>query len=133
MQTFLPYEDFRDSISCLDKKRKWKQCVEAKQIINALFGLSKGWVNHPAVKMWKGYENTLIEYYNIALAESIAIGIKNKKLQYLPRPNFITKPHWLGRKDFHDSHKSNLLRKDEAFYSKYGWVVSSDLPYVWPV
>jgi len=46
-------------------------------------------------------------------------------------PNKIDYPPWVGRKDFHDSHKSNLLRKDFEFYKKYDWNIPSDLPYVW--
>jgi hypothetical protein len=42
-------------------------------------------------------------------------------------------PPWLGDEGVHASHRSNLLRKDREFYSKYGWAESDDLPYVWPV
>jgi hypothetical protein len=33
----------------------------------------------------------------------------------------------------HDSHRSNLLRKDPQWYGQFGWTVPDDLPYVWPV
>ena len=58
MQTFLPYKDFRKSLQCLDYRRLGKQRVEAMQIHNILTGKneSSAWVNHPAVKMWKGHE-----------------------------------------------------------------------------
>ena len=63
MQTFLPYEDFAQAAKCLDSKRLGKQRVEALQILNALLKPdAKGWKNHPAVKMWRGNERTLIEY-----------------------------------------------------------------------
>jgi len=79
MQTFLPYRNFRESAECLDYKRLGKQRVEAWQILNALVNkrngvtqkLDKngklrkiGWLNHPAVIMWEGYEQALKEYYN---------------------------------------------------------------------
>ncbi len=51
MQTFLPYESFDESTMVLDKKRCWKQVVEAAQIIDVLEGRRTGWANHPAVKM----------------------------------------------------------------------------------
>jgi len=41
-------------------------------------------------------------------------------------------PKWFGKKEFHDSHKSNLLRKDKEFYSKFGWKEKDNLDYVWP-
>lgn len=30
------------------------------------------------------------------------------------------------------AHRSNLLKKDYAFYSEYGWTEPLDLPYIWP-
>jgi hypothetical protein len=43
----------------------------------------------------------------------------------------VTYPSWWGNEKFHDSHKSNLLKKDFEFYSKYRWKVDSTNPYVW--
>jgi hypothetical protein len=62
MQTFLPYQSFIQSASCLDMRRLGKQRVETKQILIALSNPNYGWHNHPAVKMWKGYESTLAYY-----------------------------------------------------------------------
>ena len=59
MQTFLPYKSFRKTALCLDNKRLGKQRVETLQILRALTGYynqSGAWLNHPAVKMWRGYE-----------------------------------------------------------------------------
>lgn len=42
MQTFLPYKSFVKSAACLDMRRLGKQRVEAKQILMALTGESKG-------------------------------------------------------------------------------------------
>ena len=137
MQTFLPYPDFIDSLLALDKKRLGKQRVEAWQILDILlfpnkFRKSKAWFNHPAVLMWKGYEDALIEYYNISLEAFEYYGGNNIKL----KPIFINYkpkyPKWLGNEKFHASHRSNLLRKDLTFYSKYGWIETDDLEYVWP-
>jgi hypothetical protein len=41
-------------------------------------------------------------------------------------------PPWVGNSTFHASHRSNLLRKDYAYYSKFGWREPVDLPYYWP-
>jgi len=41
-------------------------------------------------------------------------------------------PWWLGRGDFHGSHRSNLLRKYPEHYAKFGWEEPDNLPYVWP-
>jgi hypothetical protein len=44
----------------------------------------------------------------------------------------ITLPIWHGNKNFHESHKSNLLRKNKKHYSKFNWETPSNLPYIWP-
>jgi len=80
MQTFLPYADFFKIAKVLDKKRCWKQVVEAKQIICTLRGLhlpddwtrsrsyqNQGWINHPAVHMWSDHTELLKHYYNVLL------------------------------------------------------------------
>ena len=66
MQTFLPYDNFNLSLEVLDYRRLGKQRVESFQLLNALLGRteSKGWINHPIAKMWKGYENSLKLYLN---------------------------------------------------------------------
>jgi len=52
MQTFLPYQNYSRCAEVLDNKRLGKQRVECLQILNALLDASKGWKQHPAVKMW---------------------------------------------------------------------------------
>ena len=130
MQTFLPYKTFYDSLDCLDYRRLGKQRVEAMQILNCLEGKSNGWKNHPAVKMWSGYEEALKVYHNIAITLWKARGYKNTmKLKKVGKWIY---PHWLND-DFCKSHRSNLLRKFPEHYGKFDWNVSDDLPYVWPV
>ena len=127
MQTFLPYKDFTLSAQCLDYRRLGKQRVEALQIFNALTGAStkdgreyKGWINHPATKMWEGYEEALLLYKNKMIEEWILRGYNNTMEMYGISEN-VEMPHWLGDERLHASHRSNLLRKDFEFYSKYGW------------
>lgn len=137
MQTFLPYSDFRKSLSVLDYRRLGKQRVEASQIISVLEGRPtksgksyKGWKNHPAVLMWKGYEDALKLYYNECVKEWVRRGYNNtmrlEDVQGTPEM-----PHWLGREDFHASHRSNLLRKDKDFYSRVFKEEEDDKPYIW--
>ena len=77
MQTFLPYSSFIKSVRCLDRQRLGKQRVEALQILNALNGKSKGWTNHPATKMWRGYEEALCLYKDLCIQEWMERGYKN--------------------------------------------------------
>ena len=147
MQTFLPYKDFKASAECLDMKRLGKQRVEAYQILKILMGLGKvnkngkvAWENHPAVRMWRGYEYFLKDYIAAICAEWVYRGYKDtiaQKTSDLFRNTTIAMkvkpPEWLGNDKFHASHRSNLLRKDKRYYGGYGWLESNDLPYVWPV
>jgi hypothetical protein len=159
MQTFLPYPDFAESAEVLDNKRLGKQRIEAIQILKALayslldsrvrkdLGMTElsRWIKHPAVRMWRGYELALADYGLTICTQWIERGFRDScwdkineirdvlagtyKQRYFSAP----KPFWFGNAEFHQSHRSNLLRKDPEFYGKYGWVEPLTLPYVWPV
>jgi hypothetical protein len=137
MQTFLPYPNFVKSAACLDRQRLGKQRVEAWQILNTLLGNSKGWINHPAIKMWDGHQKQLCKY-GIAICRAWRKrGYKDTLLEkfrifFLLYEDFGT-PNWLGNSDFHASHRSNLLRKNPEYYSQFGWKEPDNLPYIWPV
>jgi hypothetical protein len=135
MQVFLPYPEFRKSLACLDYKRLGKQRVECLQILIALTH-NKGWVHHPAVKMFKGYSQALVSY-GLTCCElwrnSGHLDTCYDKILAFQTKDPIKMPFWLGDPAFHDSHKSNLLRKHPEFYGRYNWQVPDDLPYVWPV
>ena len=132
MQTFLPYADFQKTAEVLDYRRLGKQRVEAYQILNILQGknTTKGWINHPAVKMWRGYEIALSQYMRIIILEWIRRGYKNNMAIPEKIDNFIFPP-WIGLENFHSAHRSNLKRKNPQHYSQFA--ESDDLPYSWPV
>ena len=148
MQTFLPFADFNQSAKVLDRMRLGKQRVEGLQIYNALTGQSKGWVNHPATKMWRGYELALVEYTLIMCNEWRSRGYNdNVTATLLGKLDFesvnlyllaligdrkYAMPHWLGDEAFHASHRSALMRKLPDFYNQYGWHDDME-EYVWPV
>ena len=83
MQTFLTEFDFHANAKNLDYRRLGKQRVECKQILMALRGDSGGWVNHPATKMWRGYEPALLTYAVAICWEWIERGYKDSLLPYL--------------------------------------------------
>jgi hypothetical protein len=152
MQTFLPYPDFTESAKVLDYRRLGKQRVEVLQLLSALHSGPEKWVttkygarvkrptpwhNHPAAKMWRGYENALVSYGLDCCVEWIERGYKDtcmgKIESYWDEMANQDQPPWLGNPDFHAAHRSNLLRKDPVHYSQFGWTESNDLPYIWPV
>ena len=138
MQTFLAYADFDQSAKVLDMKRLGKQRVESLQILKALTDPSYGWQNHPAVKMWRGYEHCLAEYSIAICDEWIDRGYKDtcrgKIIQQIMKVPFSSKrPHWLKDERVYSSHRSNLLRKLPSWYEQFGWAEPDDLEYFWPV
>lgn len=136
MQTFIINQSFRKTAKILDNKRLGKQRVEAYQILKALSDSSYGWQNHPAVKMWRGYENALVYYCYCICEEWLRRGYKDtvalKSFRYFDFSKDIVKPMWLNNK-FIKSHQSNLLRKDFKYYSRFFKNVPATLEYVWPV
>lgn len=140
MQTFLPYESFTRSAVSLDDKRLGKQRVETLQIMGALI-LDRGWVNHPATKMWRGYEMALLHYqYAMCFEWHVIRGYKDtclrKTMDMFWRAPYLAQdwswPWWLGNDEFHLSHRSNLIRKDEDFYRPQFPYIPDDLEYAWP-
>lgn len=141
MQTFLPSPSYAESAQMLDNRRLGKQRVECKQILLAMSKTSGGWVNHPATKMWRGYEIELCRYAFAMCKEwvlrgyedNLAVFFMSALWQYKSDGRSEECPPWLGDESFHASHRSNLLRKAPDYYAQYGWNETDDLPYVWPV
>ena len=130
MQTFLPYPDFKESAKVLDYRRLGKQRVEALQILKSIQLENYGWKNHPIVKMWKGYENALIEYKNVMIEEWVNRGYNNNMiLETIDKS--VTYPFWIGNDELHASHRSNLLGKDYEHYSQFNWNEEPGRDYIW--
>lgn len=161
MQTFLPYPDFSKSAQVLDNKRLGKQRVEAAQILDVLeqpleafvtlplTGTSywqpileaeknrytkvrpRAWSNHPAVLMWKGYEEALANYMRACVLEWEARGYKNN-LNYHFWDGNISFPPWLGDDRLHSSHRAALLLKNHKHYKQFNWTEEPKMDYFWP-
>jgi hypothetical protein len=131
MQTFLISAEPEETARILDHRRLGKQRVEAFQIIKALRDASYGWQDHPAVRMWRGYEPALGFYMNVMIDEWVRRGYRNTMQRY--PVNFAQKPQWMFDSQMHASHRSNLLRKDPNYYGRFGWTEKPDMPYYWPV
>lgn len=130
MQTFLPFPEFDRSAAVLDRQRLGKQRVEAYQILKAI-NIGSGWENHPIVKMWTGFENSLKRYSNAMVREWINRGYQNRLEIYDLGGCDIVNPWWLGIEDFHASHRAALLAKNYRYYSKYGWTETPRISYIW--
>lgn len=135
MQTFLPFDDYKKSAFALDGARLRNQRGECKTIFQALENKDH-WFNHPATRMWWGYEHQLILYTLTIMDECARMGTSSISRGWFESrldryPNRV--PHWLGSSDFHIAHKSNLLRKQPSHYRDLlGWQEPDNLPYIWP-
>lgn len=137
MQTFLPYPDYVKSAQVLDRQRLGKQRVEAWQILQTLLHLTdkRGWANHPATRMWAGYERSLAVYGADMCTEWIRRGYRDTLLHRFTLHTLggiAVPPVWVGDEGFHRSHRSNLLRKLRSHYEAFWPDEPDDLPYVWP-
>jgi hypothetical protein len=144
MQTFIPHSDIDETARVLDTKRLGKQRVETVQIVRKLLDLTakKGWANHPAVRMWRGYEAYLVKIYlRKIMNEWIRRGYKNDLCEkhwkeFIEHPKIKDEkpvvPNWITS-EFCKSHQSNLIRKLPEHYGKLFPDVSDNLPYIWPV
>ena len=140
MQTFLPYTDFKACARALDNKRLNKQILECYQILKVLSSDDPhaGWRNHPAVKMWRGYERGLWNYVTAMVAEGEKRGIRVENnvnnLVALAQANASRwgdgLPAW-----FNDTptvakvlatHKANLYLKDPIFYWFFADAINDD-------
>lgn len=149
MQTFLTdWPPLGYGLEHLDRRRLVKQLLETRQIMAALAGVSKGWVNHPATKMWRGKEDMLYDY-----------GLQNARELEKRGYQFTNNLSWLT--EFYNSiaetrdtdgdwidieldrmiytHRGRLYEKDPLYYAQ--WAHHSDFKkyvccercnYYWP-
>lgn len=133
MQVFLPESNFQRCAEVLDYKRLVKQLLEGRQIMSVLAGESKGnaWKNHPAVKMFNGYEHELYFYLKAIRNEMQQRGYKWENnwsvIKDTYKRNFVDTPYeipfWKQNEHMFDNilitHRGRLWQKDPVFYSEY--------------
>jgi hypothetical protein len=129
----------------LDDLRLGKQRVETMQVLRALvYPTYRGWKNHPATRMWRGFTEALVAYGLEVCAEwsrrGRADAVRDALLAFtggaVPDVRALRRhgalPPWLGWEPVHVSHRSALVRKHPEHYRAYFPDVPDDLPYVWP-
>ena len=130
MQTFVPFVDLDKSAHVLDNKRLNKQLLEGRQIYGILTsGRTKGaWVNHPAVRMWRNFDNGLFSYLKAIKNSCVDRGISTEKnwnvILDLHEANWnrgskTVMPAWWGDNRVHQSHRNNLYVKNPDYYSQF--------------
>lgn len=127
--------------------RLGKQRVEAYQTLKVLLGLGKrnkngklAWENHPAVKMWKGYELSLYHYTRCIIEEWVSRGYKDTvmgkinelKDKYILEKRICHPPWLMYNEEFHSSHRAALLAKNYEYYKQFNWKEKPEINYIWP-
>lgn len=158
MQTFLTTSNFATTAQHLDNKRLNKQALEAWQIMMTNLCLNpagehrqpKGWYNHPASRMWRGYETTLMEYIDAMCTEWVARGYKTTiadkahatlqiALDRQLTPTTKITPTWFDQlPEITVTHRTALLCKNYDHYHQFGWsedtgTAPADYEYIWAV
>lgn len=146
MQTFLPFPSFRESAEVLDFRRLGKQRVEVLQILKALENPNAGWRNHPAVKMWEGYQYALsiygleccVAWENRGYKRGTTRDQIHERASLYSKTSGIphAKPRWFGDDKFHSAHRRMLVWKMPDYYlGKFADVREAPLhkpDYYWP-
>ena len=129
----------------LDDLRLGKQRVETLQILRALvWPTYRGWKNHPATAMWRGFTDALVCYGVAICAEwerrgrADAVRCSLEQFSGTPRADEDElalrgrMPPWLGTPSFHASHRAALVTKLPEHYRRYFPDADPSLPYEWP-
>lgn len=140
MQIFVPYPSPLECAETLwnDQRRFHKQIIGCKQILDAINGVGKGWLNHPVTNMYKKDRMWLYDYLScfINYRESKKALSKKDELLFLEkalydnsianedRPDFITE-------ELCDQHKRRLYTKSPELYPQFaGYGTSEENWYV---
>lgn len=92
----------------------------------------RAWSNHPAVLMWRGYEEALENYLYAILMEWVTRGFENNIPPLLYKNSSRTFPKWLGDERLHSSHRAALLFKNPKHYKQFNWTEEPKMDYFWP-
>lgn len=156
MQTFLPIAttDFAQIAKTLDNRRLNKQALEGWQILMTLTKLDpagdhrdpRGWANHPAVKMWRGYEYALLQYIVAMCDEWRARNYKTTidtkamvtfgiALNAGRVTNEMSYPPCIIE-EVATTHRQALLAKEYSWYSRFDWpedtgIAPKEYEYLW--
>ena len=157
-QTFIISSNFSETARCLDNRRLNKNITESFQVFRWCIGEGVMQGNPHPYNMWKGHEESLLEYIvemHLEWKRRFDAGLRGGKRTHkngleadelLGRidVSLYPKPYWISDERVLSSQRAALLYKDFEWYSQFGWkerpaipiktnkngLVS--LPYFWP-
>lgn len=142
MNVFLPYSDFGACVRALDNRRLGKQRVECKQIALAILrregrleDSKKGWMNHPAVRVWQGHLSDLFHYYLAARDEWCRRGFKHEMTWEIVGSPMSDTPITVGV-EAQVFYRRLLFTKNPTYYAqweKFGTLDEGERSRIWDV
>lgn len=129
MNTFVPsWEGYRECARKLDGRRLVKQVAECAQLLRQLDVFPHGgWSNHPAVRMWVGFDDSLFTYMD-AMHDECLYRSYNPHAEYdrvCSEMGWLeltdVKPPWWGCRIVHQSHAVALELKALDIKPSYWW------------
>lgn len=121
MQIFIPSPSCLQTARQLDKRRLNKQIIEAAQILRAINGEGRGWLNHPATQMYRPYKEWL-QLYRACLMEfqrgDIEAADQISRQADDVRPPFVTD-------EFCRQHARRLYTKAPELYPQFSQLGTS--------
>ena len=116
-----------ETAKVLDKKRLNKQIIECRQILKAINGETKAWVNHPCTIQYRDNVEWLIAYTHCL--ESFFINDIHKSRVWNCyamdfKPNFHTQGYF-------DNMKRRLYTKNKEHYKQFAYLGESYENWYW--
>lgn len=126
MQVFIIGSPFETAMY-LDKKRLNKQIIECHQILDAIYGKSKGWVNHPCTIQYREF-TAWLEWYTSCLSFYKNGAIVFAEFASMKANEF--KPAWHTQEYFNNM-KRRLYTKDHEHYRQWAELGESNENWYW--
>jgi hypothetical protein len=110
----LPGEEVIEDGENIILRRKKSERVFHKDEVqtNGVRIIKLGFVNHPAVRAWIGYDSALKHYINCHITAFVERGCNNNMKYHYDVPDTLIVPPWVFSSEIHDNHRAALIQKE---------------------
>ena len=112
-----------ETAEALDKRRLRKQTIECRQILKAIAGEGKAWLNHPCVLMYKEHREWICEY--LMSLGSFIEGCEWRAEFHSEQADKIRPP--FHTEAYFNQMKRRLYTKDNEHYKQWSHIGESDV------
>ena len=145
MEIYLPFNDFKKSLDCLEDNQLQKQKQNIKCLVDVIEQLQRqsflgrgkiAWGTNPTTIMWENALPFLKLYYNTSLLVSHNRGLQNGQnnvFNLYPITFNGEIPWWFGKENLHLSHQNALVKLNPQVYkAKFSIDVDGSKPLLFP-